>query len=134
MSTFEAIKEYLSIEGYRPQEEDGTMAFKAEDLTYFIFKDDNDEQFLNINLPGVFQVDENNALEVLAACNRVNNDQKVVKAIVKNDSVWICLEQLLDSDPQFDDIIPRSIQMIHYAFFAFGKAMGLIGDEEESHE
>ena len=65
------------------------------------------------------------------ACNKVNWDFKVVKAVLydfedehdKGASVWICYEQQLDTEPQLEELIPRAIHSLISATDAFNKEM-----------
>ena len=65
------------------------------------------------------------------ACNNVNWNFKVVKAVLydfedehdKGASVWICFEQVLDTTPLVEDLIPRAIHSLIAAAEAFLKEM-----------
>ena len=48
---------------------------------------------------------------------------KVVKAIVREDDVWVVSEFLIDKDPKFGDMIPRMINMLKNARVAFYDAI-----------
>ena len=120
MSTIkEQIGEYLASEGLRPQEEDYGFYFRYQMLHFFIRWDEDDAHFLQITLPSIFEVDENNRGDVLEAANHVNSTRKVVKCIVLGESVWLMTEQLLDTDPNFVDVIPRSLDILLQAREAF---------------
>ena len=120
MSTIkEDIKNYLVSEGLQPKEEDFGFFFRYQMLSFLIHWDEDDELFLRISLPSIFSADENNRPDVLEAMNQVNLDRKVVKCVLANDSVWVAAEQLLDSSPNFEDIIPRTLGMLLQAREAF---------------
>lgn len=107
------IKEYLLNEGLRPQEEDFGFFFRYQMLSFLIHWDKDDKHFLKISLPSIFDVDENNYADALEAVNTVNIERKVIKALVINkESVWITAEQLLDTTPDYKDIIPRTLDML----------------------
>ena len=113
MSTIKQdIMEYLSNEGLRPQEEDFGIYFKYQLLSFFIHWDDEDASFLSIILPDIFSTDENNRTDALEAINQINENHKVVKCFLCDDRVWISAEQLLDSSPGYEDIIPRTLTML----------------------
>lgn len=114
MSTIkDQIKEYLLNEGLRPQEEDFGFFFRYQMLSFLIHWDKDDQHYLKISLPAIFDVDENNHVDALEAVNTVNCDLKVIKAIVVNtNSVWLTAEQLLDTTPDYKDIIPRTLDML----------------------
>ena len=84
-----------------------------ESVCNFIFMgSDNDETFLRLVMPGVFDVTEDNRAGVLEATNAVSVSMKVVKATIVNDNVWLSAELLIDSTPVFDDIIPRVLDIL----------------------
>lgn len=124
MSTIkEQIMNYLSEEGLRPQEEEYGIYFRYQMLSFLIHWDEDDANFLKISLPGIFKTDENNRADALEASNVVNIERKVVKAIVFDDNVWLTAEQLLDTTPDFGDIIPRTIGMLTGAREGFYEAL-----------
>lgn len=98
--------------GYSPKETDFGFVFNHKNLTFLIFWDDNDNQYLKLALPGIYNVDDNNKLNSLKAANEVNKEWKVIKAVVTSDEVWVVAEQLIDKDPNFPDLIPRTIQIL----------------------
>ena len=124
MSTIkEQIKEYLAEEGFRPQEEDYGFYFRYQMLSFLIHWDEDDELFLKISLPGIFSTDENNRVDALEAVNEVNVGRKVVKALIYDNSVWLTAEQLLDTTPKFEDIVPRTLGMLMQARESFYDAL-----------
>ena len=86
--------------------------FDYNNLTFFIFWDDDDNQYLKIALPGIYNVDDNNREDALAAANEVNIEWKVIKTVVLSDEVWVVAEQLIDKDPNMADLVPRTIQIL----------------------
>ena len=103
---------YLASEGLRPKETDFGFVFEYQKLTFFIFWDDDDNQYLKIALPGIYNVDDNNREDALAAANEVNIEWKVIKTVVLSDEVWVVAEQLIDKDPNMADLVPRTIQIL----------------------
>ena len=106
------IFDYLKAEGLQPEETRFGIYFKYQMLSFLIFHEEDDSQFFRMALPGVCDVDEKNRADVLEATNAVNLQMKVAKAFIPDDDVWITTEQLLDADPKYDDIIPRSLQIL----------------------
>ena len=103
---------YLTSEGLRPQETDFGFVFKYQNLTFFIFWDDDDNQYLKLALPSIYNVDDNNRDDALAAANEVNIEWKVIKTVVLSDEVWVVAEQLIDKDPNLADLVPRTIKIL----------------------
>lgn len=111
-TTKKEVGAYLSSEGLRPQETDFGYVFEYQNLTFFIIWDDNDDQYLKIALPGIFNVDDNNRDDALVAVNEVNKEWKVIKSVVTDDEVWVVAEQFVDKDPNLSDLVPRSINIL----------------------
>jgi hypothetical protein len=108
----EQLLEFLASEGLRPSKESYGIYFRYNMLNFLVFSDENDDQYLSISLPGIFDVDDNNRFDVYTVCNIINQERKVVKAVVNDDSVWLTCEQLLDETPVFKDIVPRTLNML----------------------
>ena len=106
------LGQYLASEGLRPQETDFGFVFEYNKLTFFIFWDDNDSQYLKLALPGIYNVDDNNRDDALYAANKVNIEWKVIKTIVLDDEVWVVAEQLIDKTPNLSDLVPRTISIL----------------------
>ena len=122
MAKMEEIINYLQNEGLMPKkDEDGDIVFKYQMKNFIIFDTTDDEQYLQIALPGIYDVTEENLVEVLAACNSVNRGIKVAKAIITGDnkSVWVVYESMLDTTPVYDDIVPRSLEILMTAQKSF---------------
>lgn len=119
MTIKQQIGEYLASEGLRPQEEEYGYFFRYQMLNFIVRWDPDDEHFLNIMLPSIFDVDENNRGDVLEAANKVNMGRKVVKCVVTESGVWLVAEQLLDTDPNYQDVIPRTLDMLMQGRKAF---------------
>ena len=111
-TTKSILGRYMVESGYSPKETDFGFVFNHKNLTFLIFWDDNDNQYLKLALPGIYNVDHNNKLNSLKAANEVNKEWKVIKAVVTSDEVWVVAEQLIDKDPNFPDLIPRTIQIL----------------------
>lgn len=121
MSTNESVLSYLKSQGLVPQETDYGIIFKYQMCNFLIFKDEDDQSFLQIAMPGIYDVTEDTMLDVLMACNDVSRSVKVSKAIINDDSVWLLYELVLDSTPVLDDIIPRGLQILMSARDMFYK-------------
>lgn len=103
---------YLASEGLRPEDTDFGFVFKYENLTFFVFWDDEDDQYLKLALPGIYNVDDNNRQNATAAANQVNIEWKVIKTVVYSDEVWVVAEQLIDKNPDLADLVPRTLKIL----------------------
>ena len=115
--TKEDIGKYLASEGLQPQERDFGYYFRYQMRNFFIEYDQEDEQYLRVIMPGIYEVDENNLVDVLTAANVVDRDRKVVKCFV------VATELLIDATPNLEDIVPRALGMLIGAQECFNKAL-----------
>lgn len=119
MKLQEDLFKFLKEQGLVPEERDYGIFFRYQMLNFFVIIDQEDDQFLRIALPGIFDVDENNRADVLEACNRTCHRMKVSKCYVPQDDVWVAAEQLIDSDPNYKDIVPRILKILIQSRDAF---------------
>ena len=107
------VFDYLKQQGLVPTEEEFGISFKYQMADFLILSDDDDQQFFRLTMPGIYSCTPENRLETLEAINVTNNDMKVIKASIFGETnVWLFFEQLLDSTPVFNDIIPRGINIL----------------------
>ena len=107
------VFDYLKQQGLVPIEEEFGISFKYQMADFLILSDDDDQQFFRLAMPGIYSCTPENRLETLEAINVTNNDMKVIKASIFGETnVWLFFEQLLDSTPVFNDIIPRGINIL----------------------
>ena len=107
------VFDYLKQQGLVPTEEEFGISFKYQMADFLILSDDDDQQFFRLAMPGIYSCTPENRLETLEAINVTNNDMKVIKASICGETnVWLFFEQLLDSTPVFNDIIPRGINIL----------------------
>lgn len=115
MANLDDIISYLQGEGLMPsKDEDGDIVFKYQMNNYIIFDTSDDEPYLQIAMPHIYDVTDDNLVEVLAACNNINRTMKVAKTIITGDcrSVWAVYEKILDSNPVYDDFLPRALNIL----------------------
>lgn len=115
--------DYLKEIGLMPSfDEDEDIVFKYNLATCFILFHDGDENFIQITIPNIYRVDEDNRDEVLQACNTVNSRIKVAKCyITPNDRVWVTAEHILDPMPNYESFIPRILRILIGAKMLFAK-------------
>ena len=131
MRVRELVSKYLKSVGVAVQKNGLGLNFTFEGWNFLLWNDANDPLFFRLILPGVFDVTDDNFAEAIMACNNVNWNYKVVKAVLyefedehdKGTSVWMCFEQVLDSTPQVEELIPRAVHSLIAAAEAFTKEM-----------
>jgi hypothetical protein len=125
------VSKYLKSKGMVAKKNDLGLNFTYDGWNFLLWNDADDPLFFRLILPGVFDVTDDNFAKAIMACNKVNWDFKVVKAVLydfedehdKGASVWICYEQQLDTEPQLEELIPRAIHSLISAADAFNKEM-----------
>ena len=131
MKLKQLVSKYLKSQGMVANKNDLGLNFTYDGWNFLLWNDADDPLFFRLILPGVFDVTDDNFAKAIMACNKVNWDFKVVKAVLydfedehdKGASVWICYEQQLDTEPQLEELIPRAIHSLISAADAFNKEM-----------
>ena len=131
MRVRELVSKYLKSVGVAVQKNGLGLNFTFEGWNFLLWDDADDPLFFRLILPGVFDVTDDNFAEAIMACNNVNWNFKVVKAVLydfedehdSGASVWMCFEQVLDTTPQIEELIPRAVHSLIAAAEAFNKEM-----------
>ena len=131
MNTQGVVSKYLKSQGIAPKKNDLGLNFTYEGWNFLLWNDADDPLFFRLILPGVFDVTDDNYAKAIMACNNVNWNYKVVKAVLyefedehdSGASVWICFEQVLDANPQFEELVSRALHSLIAAAEAFTKEM-----------
>ena len=127
MTTQEMIFNYLKDEGFVPSyDEDRDIRFKYQMRNFIVSNYENDKQFLQIMMPYIFDVTAENRRAALEACNKINADKKIVKAVVMNDAIFLSTEILLDSTPEPKAFVMRMLDMLlgsQQAFYSILREM-----------
>ena len=119
MKMKEKLKTELQRLGLMPIEEEFGIVFKYQMLNYIFFDSSEDDDYLNICVPYVFEVDEDNILRVFAAVNNCNKILKVVKVVVNDDHVWACYEAKLPKDISLEDVLIYAVHSLFVAHLEF---------------
>lgn len=106
--------EFLKQQGFCPEidPDNGSIHFKYQMCNFIFVNNDEDEEFFQLILPGIYDVTEDNREMVLEACNTTNMGIKVMKCCILHESVWVFFEILLDSSPEIPDIMPRALNIL----------------------
>ena len=94
--------------------------FSFEGWNFLLWDDAHDPSLFRLVLPGVFDVTDDNFAKALMACNDINWNFKVVKAVLydfedEHDSgsaIWLCFEQVLEGKPQMGELVPNAIHSL----------------------
>ena len=92
----EKILEAFRELGFKLEEEEGMgYRFKYEGLNLLYMYNENDEEFLNIALPGIVEVEDDKMLQICALLEKINSTLKYIKAYMLGNSVWLFYEREL---------------------------------------
>lgn len=114
MEMIDKIMAALKSEGFQPKMDDVSVTFKYQMIDYLHIKDE-DNQYLNLYIPSIFQVDDDNRMAVMKTMNSINNLHKVVKLVLNDDQVWVCFEEKLPEDTEIDELLTFAIVILEQA-------------------
>lgn len=125
MKTSELVLNFLRSQGFCPEVEDnGNIYFKFQMRNFLYINNDEDNDFFQLLMPAIYEINEDNRDVALEAANKVNSGMKVAKASVINDNVWLFFEILLDQSPAIEDIFPRALEILQAAQQRFYQEIG----------
>ena len=124
------VSRYLKSQGVAAKKSDLGLNFTYQGWNFLLWNDREDPTLFRLTLPGIFDVTDANFAQALMACNNINWNYKVVKAVLydyedgkeKGASVWLCYEQQLDA-ADLETLIHRAILSLLSACDAFTKEM-----------
>lgn len=112
MNASDLVENWLRSQGFRSERDnDGDLRFRYEGVNLYCCKDDGDQQFLRIIMPGIYDVNGDRE-RVLEAINTISRDIKAIKAFLVRDSLWLSIEMFIDSTPDIDDFIERCLDIL----------------------
>ena len=92
----EKILEAFRELGFKLEEEEGMgYFFNYEGLNLLYVYNESDEEFLNIAIPGIVEVEEDRMLQICALLEKINSTLKYIKAYMVGNSVWLFYEREL---------------------------------------
>ena len=92
----EKILEAFRDLGFKLEEEEGMgYCFNYEGLNLLYMYNESDEEFLNIALPGIVEVEDDKMLQICALLEKINSTLKYIKAYMLGNSVWLFYEREL---------------------------------------
>ena len=116
--------DYLESEGYKPSiDEDDDVLFMAEGYSFYVDNDKSDDTYLQIVLPYIMELDEDDLMSTMAAmaaCNQITQDKKIVQAYITDDGdVMLCTDTYIGSAGNMNEFIDSSIIFMIRAISAF---------------
>lgn len=110
--------EYLEQEGFSPNVTEVGIFFKYQMRDMLIRKHDDDEYF-DIMLPAIYDVNPSNREECLAMANEITTHVKAVKALVLDDTIHLSIGLFVGPTPNFADFVPCCLDALVAAYQMF---------------
>ncbi len=131
MNAKDLVLKYLRWQGIAATKSDLGLNFVYEGWNFLLWNDIDDPLFFRLTLPGIFDVTDEIFAKAIMACNNINWNYKVVKAVLydyedgneKGASVWMCYEQHLNDTPDINMLMHSAVQSLLSACEAFTKEM-----------
>jgi hypothetical protein len=135
----EKILEVFAELGFKlEQMDDFGYGFSYEGTNFIFMLNSDDEEFLNICVPGIYDLEEESPLTFIELMNKINSTLKYIKAYELGKSIWLFYERELFGDEDLMKVISRMILHLEAGLMFSRKAMSEIkenaennGDEEE---
>ncbi len=106
----EKLLEAFDSLGFKLEDEgNGGYGFTYEGLNLLLLYNEDDTDFLNIALPGIFEAEDGKVLQVCALMEKINSTLKYVKAYLFGNSVWMFYERELFDGEDLPLVISRMI-------------------------
>lgn len=130
MKQKELVIDHLMAMGFEISEMDGVIHFQYEELNYLYIPDDDDEQFLRIAVPHLFEVTDENRSAVFDAMHETTLMIKYSKVcILCENAVWAIYEHRLNSTGNLSELLEHIIRVLEVTAHVFYKK--ILGDEVE---
>lgn len=131
----EKILEAFKALGFEMEEMEGMgYGFQYEGKNFLYMYNEDDEDFLNISLPGVLDLDDENNTTFYQVMDKLNGTLKYVKAYKLNDSMWLFYERELFGGEDMKQVISRMILHLEAALMFLRRAMADTDDSDDDTE
>ena len=120
----ENIKNAFETLGFELEElDDFGCKFEYEGSNYLWMYCDNDDDFLNIALPGVLDLEKTDEMLFYKLMDHLNGTLKYVKVNMLYDSMWFFYERELLGNEDLERVIPRMISHLYHAIEMLHKGL-----------
>ena len=131
----EQIMNTFATMGFVLEEVEGFgYGFRYEGINYLFMPNDDDEDFLNLAIPAILEVTEDNTNAALMLMDKLNSTLKYVKANRLGDSIWLFYERELYGGEDFEKLLSRMILHLEAAINFFRNAMANIKNELDNSD
>ena len=127
----EKILNTFATMGFQLEEMEGFgYGFRYEGINYLYMPNDDDEDFLNLAIPAILEVTEDNTNAALMLMDKLNSTLKYVKANRLGDSIWLFYERELYGGEDVEKLILHLEAAINF----FRNAMANIKNELDNSD
>lgn len=128
----EKILEAFAELGFQlEQMDDFGYGFSYEGTNFIFMPNTDDEEFLNICVPGIYDLEEESPLLFIELMNKINSTLKYIKAYELGKSIWLFYERELFGDEDLAKVISRMILHLEAGLMFSRKAMAEIKSNKE---
>lgn len=113
-------------------EETEYYGFSYEGNNYMYLYNSEDEEFLSISIPGIYELNDDNASIFVALEEMLNSVPKYVKAYKLGESLWLFYERELLGEKDLKLVISRMILHLDSALFTARKFIATMEMEYEN--
>ena len=85
------------------------FSFNYEGINYLYMYNEDDENFLNISVPSIYDLEKDNKEQYEELKEKINSTLKYVKAYTLGDSLWIFYERDLLGNEDLEEVIRHMI-------------------------
>lgn len=129
----EQILNTFAAMGFQLEEMEGFgYGFRYEGINYLYMPNDDDEDFLNIAVPAIVEINDENVHAAHMLMDKLNSTLKYVKANKLGDSMWLFYERELYGGEDFEKLLSRMILHLEAALNFYRNAMANIKEELDS--
>jgi hypothetical protein len=123
MKQKEIIIDHLKAMGFDPIElGNAGYIFKYEDMNYLYMPEEDDEQFLRIAIPHLFDVTDENRVAVLKAMHETGLMLKYTKmCIMFEDTIWAIYEHRLNNSDNLTELLEHIIRFLEATVYVFNQ-------------
>lgn len=130
----EKVLEALSELGFAVEDygSDCIYSFKFEGINFLYVHNNEDEDFLSLAIPGIYDIEEEENLLAYQAMDAINAKLKYVKANKYENSIWLFYEREIMGEEDVKFALGRMIAHLENAYRQFHCAAESDGEAAEA--
>jgi hypothetical protein len=132
MNKKELILQTLERMGYNPEiDNDGDIIFRFQMKSVFVLMEGEDEKYVSVMLPQFHEIADGEETLVLAVCNKMTRELKLVKVYVDRTfkNVTATCEFFYANEESLENSLDKSLQMLGVVRSQFRKNKTELSEE-----